>query len=158
MSVERSDPLIQEILERLRLLEDERDILRTLYSYSHTHDDGRSADWLELFTEDGVFETRRPNGRRRAEGRAELARYREDIAGTYSGDFALKHVMTSPRITIEGDEAQVEAYFLVVNNAAPGGTPQLYSFGRYYDRLVRQDGRWAFQERIVSGECYLPDT
>lgn len=154
MAVSREEPVIAEILRRVERLEAERAILATLYRYSHAHDHARDEEWVGLFAKDGVFDARRPASGRRNEGREALRRYRADIAKGRKAGFAMKHTMSSPLVTIDGDTARVEAYFLVVNNGGEKGSPRLFSFGRYEDRLVKEEGEWRFQERIVHGESY----
>lgn len=157
MGVDLDDPVIKDLLSRLQALEEERSILQTLYAYSHFHDSGRDAEWVDLFTEDGVFDARRPERSRRNEGRAALQKYRQDIAAGRPSGFHMKHLLGSPRITVRGNQADVEAYFVVVNNRSGNKSPQLYSFGRYTDRLSKEDGRWRFRERIVHGESYAAE-
>src|ERR1700694_1000202 len=43
---------------RLAHLEAERDILRTLYAYSHHLDLGEDEKWVDVVTEDGVIDVR----------------------------------------------------------------------------------------------------
>lgn len=157
MGVERSDPIIAELLDRVRALEEERSILQTLHAYSHFHDGGRDAEWVDLFTADGAFDARRPTRSRRNAGRAALQKYRSDIGVGKKDEFHMRHFLGNPRITVRGDEADVEAYFVVFNDRATGHTPQVFSFGRYTDRLKKEDGCWRFKERIVHGEAYAPE-
>ena len=46
---------IDELESRLRVLEEERTILSTLYAYGHTIDYGLKAEWLDCFVEDAVY-------------------------------------------------------------------------------------------------------
>src|SRR3989442_15385007 len=48
------------LARRLRLLEDERDILATLHQYGHALDYGAEADWVDCFTADAHYEVREP--------------------------------------------------------------------------------------------------
>ena len=45
--------------ERMTHREDELAILDTLHRYAHTIDGGPAEDWLDCFTDDGVWATRR---------------------------------------------------------------------------------------------------
>jgi hypothetical protein len=67
---------VQELVRRLEALETERAILRTLYRYGHSIDYGLEQEWVDCFTEDGVFDVRRRVGpaSARYEGRAPLWR------------------------------------------------------------------------------------
>ena len=143
---------IADLAGRLQRLEDEREILRTLYQYGHAMDYGPDADWIDCFTEDGVWDVqmrRNPAGGFRCCGREEL---RASLAGQSSvrapALFA-KHLLVEPRIEIAGDEASVESYFLRVEPQDAEPT-RIVASGRYRDRLQRcGDGRWRFAERIA---------
>ena len=53
---------VEELVRRLAALEAERAILRTLYRYGHSIDYGLEQEWVDCFTEDGVFDVRRRVG------------------------------------------------------------------------------------------------
>ena len=147
-----------DVLERLRVLEDERAVLRTLHRYAHCIDYGLEAEWVDLFTEDGVFDVRRMKDGtgppHRESGRDQLRRY---IAQhTRAPAKYHKHFMVEPAIRVDGDEATVECYFTRLDEREGG--PFVLAFGRYRDRLVKSaDGRWRFRERIVEVEARSGD-
>ncbi len=154
MPIDKRDPVIADILQRLERLEEEKAILGTLYSYSHFHDTGRGEKWVGLFTADATVDARRPKTRNTMKGHAAMRAYQAELKAKREPWHAMKHVMTSPRITINGDTAEVEAYWLSVNNQTPQRGPKMSAFGHYRDRLVKQNGQWLFKERIVTGEAY----
>ena len=140
---------------RLRRLEDERAIVRTLHAYGHTFDYGPLEDFLDCFLEDGVWERRRrPRDGVESSpavfaGRAGLTRF--FASHRRAPDLYYKHLLVEPLITLEGDEAEVVSYFAKVDEHPDG--PYLYAFGRYRDRLVRcPDGRWRFRRRLAETE------
>jgi hypothetical protein len=144
---------LNDILARLERLEAERDILSTLHRYGHSIDYGREADWVDCFTEDGVFDTQyatKPGepgfGSARFEGRAALAAF---AAQHPRAPAALhKHLVQSPLFEIRGGEAEVTSYFELL--LARDGARQIFAFGRYLDKLVRcPDGRWRFKLRTA---------
>ena len=149
----RDDAVLDDVLERLRLLEDERAILRSLHLYAHYLDSGRDDDWLDLFTDDAVLDVRRRvtggvNQPHRHVGKDELRKFvvehSKRAAPPASYD---KHLYSSPLITVDGDEARVEQYAAGLDDDPSG--PSLGRFGRTLDHLVRQDGQWRFKERII---------
>jgi hypothetical protein len=83
-------------------------------------------------------------------GRDELATF---IAGhTRAPAVYHKHLLIEPRITLDGDQAAVDSYFLKVD-AQSDGPSQIVAMGRYRDQLVRSsDGRWRFRERLAEVE------
>jgi len=144
--------------ERLELLEQEREILRTLYQYGHTLDHGPEPEFLDCFTEDGVWESlprqipsRPPREFRRFESRAGLVRFFRQH--THAPELYHKHLVVEPRITVQGGSATVESYYVRIDEHPDG--PYIRGFGRYQDRLRRcPDGRWRFELRHVESEDY----
>ena len=143
-------PSIEELAKRIEALEAERDVLETCYRYSHTIDYGPPEAWAEVFTEDGVFDVHTLEGKpgHKETGRAELAHYlstKELPPAKYD-----KHVIFSPMITINGDEAKVESYFAAFKDAEGG--PAIGVYGLYHDTLVKQNGTWLIKERLAEVE------
>src|ERR1700742_943786 len=141
------NPVSDDLLARVEALEAERDILDTMYRYAHTIDVGDSDGCADCFTEDGVFNvTTRLDGYEPyvVSGRAQL----RDFVEHHTRPPALwhKHMIVEPRITIDGDTATGETYFLVLMDHED--EPIVRVFGRYLDKLRREsDGRWRFAER-----------
>jgi hypothetical protein len=63
----------------------------------------------------------------------------------------MTHLLGQSSITIEGDEAGAETYFLAVSREiAPDGAPMCNQLGgRLVDRLVRENGRWKVRHRVA---------
>lgn len=140
--------------DRVRELEDERDVLRTLHQYVQALDDLVLEQFLDCFTEDGVFETQTKApwahaNNVRLQGHDELAAYfHRRAAGKGDPPRPSGHHMVTPDIRIQGDEAIVKAHFAVYYADDEG--PGFQTMGRYRDVLVRcADGRWRFKERQV---------
>lgn len=136
--------------ERLRHLEDERSILRTLYAYGHAIDYGLEGEFLDCWVESaqlvwrGTPERELAYEERRFDGRAAIAEaFRSH---THAPVVFHKHLLHQPQITVGGDRASVESGFARLDETERG--PLLRSFGRYRDVLVRcPDGRWRFERR-----------
>jgi len=139
----------------LRRLLDEQSILKTMHRYAAAVDYGGLDDYLDCFTEDGVYEIAGafPPAPRRIEGRDRLREYFLSRPSPAPGGQS-KHVYVNPRIEVSGATASAEGYYLGLHSA--GGTPVLRSLGRYEDRLIRaSDGRWRFRVRTYHGEASL---
>jgi ketosteroid isomerase-like protein len=133
--------------ERLIRLEDERAILRTLYSYGHGIDYDLEDEFLDCWTQDAVLHW--PDRTPIAGHQALAEAFR---AHTHAPRAFHKHVIVEPRIEIDGDRATVDCYFARLDDYADG--PAIRSFGRYRDVLVRcTDGRWRFTERHTEREA-----
>jgi hypothetical protein len=144
---------VQELVRRLEVLEAERAILRALYRYGHSIDYGLEQEWVDCFTEDGIFDVRRRVGpaSARYEGSAALAAFiaqHTRAPGRYH-----KHMLMEPVITVNGKQATVQSYFTRLD-ATRDGRPFIRAFGRYLDRIVKgADGVWRFTERIAEVEA-----
>jgi ketosteroid isomerase-like protein len=150
-----SNPL--DLDARLRLLEEEREILRLLYTYGQAIDYGDEERWLDCFTEDGAFliESRLPDQlKRNTVGREALRAF---IAGhTRAPERWHKHFVVEPLIEIDGDTATCTSYLFVLMDHEE--RPTLRVMGRYLDTLVKEaDGRWRFKQRIGSIESMRAD-
>lgn len=137
--------------DRLKSLEDERDILKTLYTYGHALDYGLEAEFLDCFAHDADLYWATPEP---IHGRAALAnafRSHTHAPATYH-----KHLLIEPRIKVQGDGAVVESMFARLDRYADG--PRIRSFGRYLDIMERGlDNRWRFKERRAEREALIPD-
>jgi 3-phenylpropionate/cinnamic acid dioxygenase small subunit len=139
--------------DELRMIVEERAIIRTMHRYAHAMDQGLEAQWLDTFTEDAVFDVVRSDDGttvHREEGHGELARY---IARYPKPPAYRKHVVVDPLIEIRGDEATVESYWLLLERDAEGGAARLSAFGHYRDRLRKIDGEWKIAERLAKVEA-----
>jgi 3-phenylpropionate/cinnamic acid dioxygenase small subunit len=126
-------------------LVDEAAIRAVLAEYAHRLD---AADprWIETFTPDGIFEvTDAATGQRlhRQEGHGDLARY---VARAPTPPPRRQHVVTNPVIDLDGDVVHVESSWQLLERGADGH-PVVAAYGRYHDRLVRDDRRWRIAER-----------
>ena len=136
----------------LRLLLEERAILRALHHYAHTMDYGDEAAWVACFTPDAVFDVFHPDtGEKihREDGHADLARY---VAQYPKPPAFRKHCIVDPIVDIDGDTASVHAYWILLQRDDATSNPVLAAFGRYLDRLVKVDGRWLIAERVAHVE------
>ena len=155
---------VEALERRLKILEDERAILSTLYTYGHTIDYGLKEEWLDCFTEDAVyrvehFGTTLPfigvdqpeGGLKGQDALAEYINFHTNAPAMWH-----KHMLAEPVISLRNDnEASVESYFMRLDEDENGA--YIFAFGRYRDRMVKgQDGKWRFAERICETENRFP--
>jgi len=125
-------------------MDDDGAIRRLITVYAQLVDDGRWDEWGELFTEDAVFSV----WDQVFSGRQEIVRAVRDMQGEFPG----KHVAFATVIDLDGDRALAWTDLVSVADAGPGLWGRSYtiaSVARYYDRLVRQGGRWRFTRRDI---------
>jgi Ketosteroid isomerase homolog len=142
------DPLsLRQIEERLRRLEDERDIQRTMATYGHAIDSGDEAAFMDCWAPDAILDW--PTRDRPMRGHDEIrAAFRWH---THAPQALHKHVMVEPVIDIHGDSADVTSMFARFDRY--GGVPLIRIYGRYLDRLTRcGDGKWRFTHRQAVAE------
>lgn len=127
--------------ERLQRLED-RDAIHQLFIDYGRHLDGGDIDaYAALFTEDGEV-LLGPLGR--TQGRDNIRALMGKVLTNRVG--SSYHVISSPRVEIDGDHATSEVMWTVIQRD-PDGKPRLTSLGRHVDRLRRESGVWRIAER-----------
>jgi 3-phenylpropionate/cinnamic acid dioxygenase small subunit len=140
------DPITQPADAQIRSL---------LARVAHLADGGALEDYLELFTEDAVWEMpANPAVGAPAAPRTGRAAIAEGVrarrgAGLQGPGTATRHAVITIDVTVESaDSARSVAYWLFLRDTA--GTPQLASTGRYDDRLRLVDGEWRLAHRSIT--------
>lgn len=138
--------------DEIRVLLDERAILRTLYTYGHAIDYGFEDEFVDCWVPDGVLYW--PDPHPPYVGHDALREvFRRH---THAPEVFHKHMIVEPRIDVDGDSATVDTMFARLDHYPEG--PEVSSYGRYRDRLVRcDDGRWRFVERRTERESTRPN-
>jgi len=146
----------EQMEHRLRRLEDQAAISDVLYKYAEALDYGDEQAFADCFTEHAVWEAHNAvnDSVMTYNGRASLKVF---AAGhTRAPELFHKHIMTSPRIRVDGDNATSQ-YYLLMLLAAPGGLAEIVTFGRYLDKFRREpDGRWRISHRRAEADAWNP--
>jgi 3-phenylpropionate/cinnamic acid dioxygenase small subunit len=123
---------------------EDREQIRELYArYAHTVDFERYGEWVECFTESGIFESPIFGQHKGPEGlRKFTALYKESQGGAQ-----VRHVMSNVTFTIDGDSATGSCYLSYYH--CKDGKVALAALGRYEDRLRKVNGEWRFEHRKV---------
>jgi hypothetical protein len=143
--------------QRLRALEDEREVVRIVFRAAHELDYGNDAAvFADLFTETGGFHA---SSKGPMAGPASSGHFGHDALQQFflhhqdrgtPGHFT-KHLLTNPNVVVDGDRATVDSYLVVLHENEDG--PWLFAMGRHRDVLLRcPDGRWRFQDRHFERE------
>jgi uncharacterized protein (TIGR02246 family) len=127
---------LRQLAETLRVLEDEREIVRLISSYGPAVDSGQSEVAAAIWTEDGVYDTDSTVWHGRAE-----------IAGMVEGSFhqqliaeGAAHVVGVPHIRISGHRAVATCYSRVFRHGAGGFEVWRVAVNRW--ELVRTPEGW----------------
>lgn len=138
---------------RLAALEDREQIRQLLVDYGATLDRRDFAAFGALFAADAQY----GGGGAPAQGRAAIQAQLEGIIGSNPSGLPGPnfHLSFNPSITLDGDRATAVSLGAYTAPDAAGGSTRLVFFVWYQDELVRHDGRWLFQRRVV-GSGPLP--
>jgi hypothetical protein len=139
---------IKRLEDRVRQLEDEREIRDLLSRYSFTADLYPGAAWVDLWTDNGVYDLGtgyEPDGAvRRYEGPAQLM----DLitgAGMPPRGHSQHHTQGPLVIEVMGDRATAEGYSITYVNRETGNEVWNLGFSRWTFRRI--DGSWRIEER-----------
>ena len=138
---------------RLLRVTDELAIQRILVDYAAFLDGRDYASYAGLFTPDGEW----ANATRSRKGRAAI---QQMLAGTLgpagAPNRANYHIITNPRIDLDGDRATATSRYLFVMRG-PDGSPVPSLAGVYHDEFVRQGGKWLIKRRVADDIMPTPE-
>jgi ketosteroid isomerase-like protein len=134
-------------------IHDELDIRTLLAELAFQADDGELDTYIDLFTDDAVWEMPANAAAgvpaSRCEGHAEISasvQQRRAIGVQGPGTGAMHH-LTTVRIDVQGDEASGYVYYQFVGMAE--GRPAVRTVGRYRDTYRRTAAGWKLSHRTV---------
>jgi len=141
--------------QRLEQLEDRIAIRELIDAYTYCADTRDIQGHMALFTEDTNFEVymdeKSPAPTQVVTGRKSLFPVFDDL----NQYFSTMHFNGQSTIKIDGDRATGVTYCRAYHLKVPGGKQELMIAGiRYYDKMVKQDGKWLFAERKLK-VCWI---
>ncbi len=134
--------------------EDHFAVINLLTSYALAIDSGRADDYADNFLPDATLDL--TGGDRRLNGSAAIREWVSGLiaSGHVGGDPAtLRHFVGLPHIEGDGDRCTAQTYCVILDYD-PTRSIRSPLVGRYEDVIVKVDGRWRFQHRIIHGELY----
>jgi len=139
--------------ERLRALEDEREITRLILSYGPLVDSGCSADVAALWEPGGVYDVDEilMTGQAEIDAMVRSSNHQRWIAG------GCAHFVGPPHVTVDGDEATAVGYTLMIVNR-DGFTLRRATANHWH--LRRTGGGWRAvtrTNRVLDGREESPD-
>lgn len=109
--------------------------------------------FIEMFTEDAVFDFARGRVQGKATILETVKNFKQRIGEVYKdvegNPAVLRHVLAHTAIRIEGDRAWTRAQWFEMANDGPDKSLKMGTFGVYEDKLERVNGRWLFSERKI---------
>jgi 3-phenylpropionate/cinnamic acid dioxygenase small subunit len=140
-----------DLVTRLRRLEDTLAIHQLFIDYGLALDAGDFATYARLFAERGELNLG-PIGTAVGPVEIELLMSRT-MEGRVGTSF---HIVSSPQITFIDDDSATSQVMWTVVHRQKDGEPKLTMMGRHVDRLVRENGSWKIASR--RGLIDLPST
>ena len=131
--------------------EDHFAVIELLAAYARAIDSGRAGDYADNFLPDAVLDL---VGGRSLNGRDAIREWVSGLidSGHVGGDPAtLRHFVGLPRIEGEGDRCTAQTYCVILDYD-PARNIRSPLVGRYEDVIVKVDGQWRFQHRIIHSE------
>ncbi len=120
-------------------VEDQLAIRELAARYNRAFDYGDPDAWAACFTADGTFNM---GTKTLAAGNAALLAFAKKVIPT----MAIKHCTTDAIVEVDGDQGTHDAYLIVLNTK---DKVHVADSGRYRDRVVKINGAWKFQQRVV---------
>jgi len=124
------------------MIEDQLDVADLVNRWAFYRDQQRWAQLRDTFVAGGSISISWFHG-----PHEDFVRASEEMAER--GGSVLKHQLGVPAVTVNGDRALSEVNVIIMVRARTrAGEVDTSSYARFLDRLVRQDGRWRFAERV----------
>jgi ketosteroid isomerase-like protein len=133
--------------ERLQRLEDREQILELLTAYGMTLDRRDFDAFGRLFAEDATYGSPRAPTHGRAAIQASLEKTLTSNPSNLPAPNS--HLLFNPSIHVDGDKATAQSKGAYTAPDAATKSTQMVFFVTYEDKLVRRNGRWLFQERLL---------
>ena len=142
---------LEELSQRLQVLEDTEAIKRLKARYCAFCDDGYDPDGIaSLFTEDGVWDSGDTFGK--CEGAAAIRKF--FTGAPKQLPFALHYVM-NPIIEVNGDTATGTWYLFQACTFAKGNQA-VWGAAKYEEQYTKVNGEWKFRHLSVASQFWTP--
>jgi uncharacterized protein (TIGR02246 family) len=137
------------IAARLQRLEDREQILELLAAYGATLDRRDFAGFGLLFAEDAEYGGG-PGAPTRGRAAIQAQLEKQITSNPMNLPPPNHHLFFNPSIRVEGDRATARSLGAYLAPDPATRTTRMVFFVAYDDVLVRRDGRWLFQKRMIS--------
>lgn len=134
--------------KRLQRAADELEIRNLVARLAQLADDGELDEYIQLFTEDAVWDGGAALGTK--QGHAELLAAARDrrASGAAGPGTNSRHVITTSVVDVADDRATGRAVFHFY--VKTDGAPELALLGLYDDEFERTDGGWRLSRRAIT--------
>lgn len=125
-------------------IEDRLAISDLFVRYTTALDRGDIETLVDCFTPDGSLDSPAVG---QHSGHAAIRAFAERFARFHERGAQLRHVISNLAVELDGDRARATCY--LVNFLTRNGKSELLAPGRYECDLVKSEGTWRFQRRLV---------
>jgi SnoaL-like domain len=110
-------------------------------------------DFGAFFLPDGVIDVNGivAKGQQEIEG---LYKKLADNSPERPGTFRM--LLTNVKVVVNGDTATADCIWTGINSETVKAAPTFVEQGREHDELVKRNGRWFFQHRVITSDGGLP--
>jgi len=129
---------------RIKTIEDREEIQRVLLNYGRFLDSRQFANYAGLFAKDGEW----TGGFGTVKTPKAIQEFMEKNVGTGRNTSGTYHLLSNFVIGVTGDTATAWSRWAFIT-AGTDMKPNMAQGGRYEDKLVREDGKWKFKQRIA---------
>jgi 3-phenylpropionate/cinnamic acid dioxygenase small subunit len=147
-------------LTDIAMIADRQAAMNQVTAYSFLIDEDRWEDWFALYSDDIVFETTTPCfGTIRTVGKKAFRKFvnvRFRGPGRESKNFAHRHTMGNMHVAYQ-DKNRIEIRtYMLISDAFPDGTFNLFTSGTYNATLEKRDGRWIITRWYIEVDGTVP--
>jgi hypothetical protein len=156
------------LVERVQRMEDIEAIHALLERYFEFQESRNFDAFANLFSQDGELILRRgtskggPAGIKAAMSRDNGRETSRDKSANATNaparDRGMRHILSNVHIELNGDTATAMSRWTMLVQGEDNRTTRVGGSGRYGDKLVRENGQWKFQQRILYRDLPLTDT
>ena len=125
-------------------MDDRQEIHDLFVRYTTALDRGDVETLVDCFMPDGSLDSPAVG---QHSGHAAIRAFAERFARFHERGAQLRHVISNLAVAIEGERARATCY--LVNILTRNGKSELLAPGRYECDLVKSEGKWRFQRRVV---------
>jgi len=147
-------------LTNTTMIADRQAIINHVTAYSYLIDEDRWEEWFSLFSDDFVFETTTPCfGTIRTVGKKAFRKFidvRFRGPGSENKDFAHRHTMGNVHVAYQDKKRAEVRTYLLISDAFPDGSFNIFTSGTYNATLEKRDGRWTITRWYIEVDGTVP--
>jgi hypothetical protein len=136
--------------------DDRLSLIELMNRYGVVHDFGSPDEYADLFTSDGEIAVAKGGpavvkGRQAlmAQAKRDHEKYVAPIGPKGENLFFMRHIISNQMVSLEGETAASGSSFVITMVQDVDKGPSILSFGRYFDKYVKQNGRWLIARREI---------